>query len=114
MATRSSRMCRSISGGNASWHATRNGSRRAGLRVRGRRPYVICLLQGKVMTGLHCVCGESFMASCDIDQDTESCAVAWLLLLVSAMVHVVRCCAWGGDDEDSDGDGDGEPCTMYT
>ena len=64
------------------------------------------------MAGLHCVCGESFMASCDIDP--ESCAVAWLLLLVSAMVHVVRCCAWGGDDEDSDGDGDGEPCTMYT
>ena len=112
MATRSSRMCRSISGGNASWHATRNGSRRAGLRVRGRRPYAICLLQGKVMAGLHCVCGESFMASCDIDP--ESCAVAWLLLLVSAMVHAVRCCAWGGDDEDSDSDGDGEPCIMYT
>ena len=108
----SSRMCRSISGGNVSWQAARNGSRRAGLRVRGRRPYAICVLQGKVMAGLHCVCGESFMASCDIDP--ESCAVAWLLLLVSAMVHVVRCCAWGGDDEDPESDGDGEPCTMYT
>ena len=108
----SSRMCRSISGGNVSWQAARNGSRRAGLRVRGRRPYAICVLQGKVMAGLHCVCGESFMASCDIDPG--SCAVAWLLLLVSAMVHAVRCCAWGGDDEDPESDGDGEPCTMYT
>ena len=64
------------------------------------------------MAGLQCVCGDVFMASCDIDQDTESCAVAWLLLLV--MVHAVRCCAWGGDDEDPESDGDGEPCTMYT
>ena len=86
-------------------------SRRAGLRTRGRRPYVIYLLHGKVMAGLHCVCGDSFMASCDIDP--ESCAVAWLLLIPSAMVHAARCCAWGGDDEDTDSDGDGEPCTMY-
>ena len=112
MATRSSRTCRSNSGGNASWHAVSKGSRRSGLRVRGRRPYAICVLQGKVMAGLHCVCGESFMASCDIDP--ESCAVAWLLLIVSAMVHAVRCCTWGGDDEDTDSDGDGGPCTMYT
>ena len=55
------------------------------------------LLHGKVMAGLHCVCGDSFMASCDIDPG--SCAVAWLLLIVSTMVHAARCCAWGGDDE---------------
>jgi len=105
-------MCRSISGGNASWHAVSKGSRRAGLRARGRRPYTICLLHGKVMAGLHCVCGDSFMASCDIDPG--SCAVAWLLLIVSTMVHAARCCAWGGDDEGADSDDEGEPCTMYT
>jgi len=69
------------------------------------------LLHGKVMAGLHCVCGESFMASCDIDPG--SCAVAWLLLIVSTMVHAARCCAWGGD-EGVDSDDEGEPCTMYT
>jgi len=54
------------------------------------------------------------MASCDIDPG--SCLAAWLLLVLSVMVHAVRCCAWGGDDEgtDTDSDGNGEPCTMYT
>jgi hypothetical protein len=66
------------------------------------------------MAGLQCVCGDSFMASCDIDPG--SCLAAWLLLVLSVMVHAVRCCAWGGDDEgtDTDSDGNGEPCTMYT
>ena len=67
------------------------------------------------MAGLHCVCGESFMASCDIDPGSvRSCAVAWVLLIVSTMVHAARCCAWGGDDEGVDSDAEDEPCTMYT
>ena len=80
--------------------------------ARARAETVHHLLVTREMAGLHCVCGDSFMASCDIDPG--SCAVAWLLLIVSTMVHAARCCAWGGDDEGVDSDGDGEPCTMYT
>jgi hypothetical protein len=43
--------------------------------------------------------------------DELSCGVAYLLLVLSAIAHVMWCCAWG-DDEDSDD----EECTstMYT
>ena len=45
---------------------------------------------------------------CDIEP--ASCGVAYILLVLSAIAHVMRCCAWG-DDEDSDD----EDCTgtMY-
>ena len=62
------------------------------------------------MAGLQCVCGDVFRAQCDIDPG--SCMAAWLLLVLSVMVHAARCCAWGGDDGGTDSDG--EPCTMYT
>ena len=60
------------------------------------------------MAGLHCVCGDVFRAQCDIEP--TSCAVAYLLLVLSAIAHVMRCCAWGDD-----GDSDDEDCTgtMY-
>ena len=61
------------------------------------------------MAGLQCVCGDVFRAQCDIEP--ASCGVAYLLLVLSAIAHVMRCCAWC-DDEDSDD----EECTstMYT
>ena len=71
--------------------------------------YGISLLQWKGMAGLQCVCGDVFRAQCDIEP--ASCGVAYLLLVLSAIAHVMRCCAWC-DDEDSDD----EECTgtMYT
>jgi len=54
-----------------------SGSRRAGLRTRGRRSYGISLLQWKGMTGLQCVCGDVFRAQWDIEP--ASCGVAYLL-----------------------------------
>ncbi len=60
------------------------------------------------MAGLNCVCGDVFRAQCDIEP--TNCAVAYLLLVLSAIAHVMRCCAWGDD-----GDSDDEDCTgtMY-
>ena len=60
------------------------------------------------MAGLQCVCGDVFTASCDIDEPA-GCAIAWLLLLVSVVVHVTHYCTNEGYQSDED-----EPNTMYT
>ena len=62
------------------------------------------------MAGLQCVCGDVFRASCDVEP--ASCAVAWLLVLLSAIVHVWRCCAL--EDDATDTESDDEPTTMYS
>ena len=59
------------------------------------------------MAGLQCVCGDAFTASCDVEP--AGCAIAWLLLLMSAVAHAMRYC--GGDECESDED---EPSTMYS
>ena len=61
------------------------------------------------MAGLQCVCGDVFTASCDIEP-IESSQIAWLLLAMGAIVHMVQGCGWAsdGDDEES------ETSTMYT
>ena len=59
------------------------------------------------MAGLQCVCGDVFTASCDIEP--TGCAFAWLLLLLSAVVHTMHYCR--GDECESDDD---EPNTMYS
>ena len=41
-----------------------------------------------------------------------SCAFAWLLLLVSAIAHAVRCCA--ADECESESDEDEGASRMYT
>ena len=61
----------------------------------------------ETMAGLQCVCGEQFTASCDVEP--AGCAFAWLLLLLSVMVHAMHYC--GGDECDSDDEG---PNTMYS
>ena len=61
------------------------------------------------MAGLQCVCGDVFTASCDIEP-AAGCAVAWLLLLVSATVHSLHYCK--GDECESDEDE--TPSTMYS
>ena len=59
------------------------------------------------MAGLQCVCGDVFTASCDVEP--AGCAVAWLLLFLSAIAHAVNWCAT--DECESDDD---EPNTMYS
>ena len=59
------------------------------------------------MAGLQCVCGGVFTASCDIEP--TGCALAWALLLLSVVAHVMHYC--GGGDCESD---DNEPSTMYS
>ena len=59
------------------------------------------------MAALQCVCGEAFTASCDIEP--TGCAIAWILLLMSAAAHAIHYC--GGDECESDKD---EPNTMYS
>ena len=59
------------------------------------------------MAGLQCVCGEAFTASCDVEP--ASCAFAWLMLLLSAVVYAMR--YYGADECDSDDEG---PNTMYS
>jgi hypothetical protein len=61
------------------------------------------------MAGLHCVCGDVFTASCDIEL-VAGCAIAWILLLMSAVAHAMHYC--GGDECDSDDEE--EPSTMYS
>ena len=56
-----------------------------------------------------CVCGEAFTASCDIEP-AAGCAIAWILLLMSAVAHAMHYC--GGDDCESDEDE--TPSTMYS
>ena len=51
--------------------------------------------------------GEAFTASCDVEP--AGCTVAWLLLLLSAIVHTMHWCAT--DESESDDDG---PSTMYS
>ena len=61
------------------------------------------------MAGLQCVCGEAFTASCDIEP-AAGCAIAWILLLMSAVAHAMHYCGVDGcesDDED-------QPSTMYS
>ena len=53
--------------------------------------------------------GDVFTASCDIEP-AAGCAVAWLLLLVSATVHALHYCK--GDECESDEDE--TPSTMYS
>ena len=53
------------------------------------------------------MCGEVFIASCDIEP--TGCAIAWLLLLVGVIVHALHYC--GDDACSSDED---EPSAMYT
>ena len=59
----------------------------------------------ETMAGLQCVCGDVFTASCDVEP--AGCAFAWLLLILSAIVHAMHYC--GGDDSDEEG-----PNTMYS
>ena len=59
------------------------------------------------MAALQCVCGEQFTASCDVEP--AGCAVAWLLLLLSAIVHAAQWCAT--DEYESEED---EPSGMYS
>jgi hypothetical protein len=59
------------------------------------------------MAGLQCVCGDVFTASCDIEP--TGCAFAWLLLLLSVVVHVMHYCGDEGCESDDD-----EPGTMYS
>jgi|EP01044_Picomonas_judraskeda_P037572 hypothetical protein len=60
------------------------------------------------MAGLQCVCGDVFTASCDIEP--TGCAFAWLLLLLSVVVHVMHYCG----DEGCESDDENEPSTMYS
>ena len=61
------------------------------------------------MAGLECVCGEVFRAQFDVEP--TGCVIAWLFLLISVAVHMVRCACTGGDDED---DSEDEPSVMYS
>ena len=60
------------------------------------------------MAGLQCVCGEAFTASCEIEP-IEGSQIAWLLLLMSAVAHLVQCCDWADNSDD-----ECTPSTMYT
>ena len=60
------------------------------------------------MAGLQCVCGEAFTASCDIEP-AGVCAIAWILLLMSAVAHAMHYCVTDECDSDED-----EPSTMYS
>ena len=60
------------------------------------------------MAGLQCVCGDVFTASCDIEP--TGCAFAWLLLLLSVVVHAMHYCV----TNECDSDEDDEPNTMYS
>ena len=53
---------------------------------------------------------DVFKASCNVEP--TGCTVAWLLLVLSTMVHVVRCVYCGDDDCESDDDVG--PETMYS
>ena len=55
------------------------------------------------------MCGDVFSASCDVEP--AGCAVAWLLVLLSAIVHAVHYCK--GDEGESDEDDDA-PSAMYS
>ena len=61
----------------------------------------------ETMAGLQCVCGDVFTASCDVEP--VGCAFAWLLLLLSVMVHAMH---WRATDKDESDDE--EPNTMYS
>ena len=61
------------------------------------------------MAGLQCVCGDVFTASCDIEP-AESSQIAWLLLAMAAIVHMVQRCDWTSDSDDEES----EASTMYT
>ena len=54
------------------------------------------------------MCGEAFTASCDIEP-AAGCAIAWILLLMSAVVHAMHYCT--NEEYESDED---EPNTMYS
>ena len=62
------------------------------------------------MAGLQCVCGDVFTASCDIEP-AAGCAIAWLLLLMSAVAHLVQCCDLASDSDDDECE---TSTTMYT
>ena len=61
------------------------------------------------MAGLQCVCGDVFTASCDIEP--TGCAVAYVFLLLSLIMHAVHYCA--ADEYESDEDED-KPSGMYS
>ena len=63
----------------------------------------------ETMAGLQCVCGDVFTASCDVEP-AAGCAIAWILLLLSAVAHAMQHCA---TDEYDDSDDEG-PNTMYS
>ena len=42
----------------------------------------------KCMAALQCACGDVFTASCEVEP--VGCAVAWLLLLLSVIVHAMH------------------------
>ena len=50
---------------------------------------------------------DVFTASCDVE--SVGCAFAWLLLLLSAVVHAMHYCGADGCESDDD-----EPSTMYS
>ena len=45
------------------------------------------------------MCGDVFTASCDIEP-AESSQIAWLLLAMGAIVHMVQRCDWASDSDD--------------
>ena len=48
------------------------------------------------------MCGDVFTASCDVEP-AAGCAIAWILLLLSAVAHAMQYCAtdeYESDDED--------------
>ena len=52
------------------------------------------------MAGLQCACGPEFFATCDID--SAGCSTAWLLLMLSILLHAARCCGADCDESESD------------
>ena len=58
------------------------------------------------MASLECMCGDVFTASCQIEPTGSM--VAWLLLLLSVILHAHSCV---GNQHDNDDD---EPSTMYS
>ena len=60
------------------------------------------------MAGLQCVCGDVFEASCTVEP--SGCVFAWLLLLISAMVHATHYCT----EDDCESDDECEVNTMYS
>ena len=62
----------------------------------------------KCMAALQCACGDVFTASCEVEP--VGCAVTWLLLLLSVIMHAMHWCA----TDECESDDDTGPETMYS